>query len=76
MFGVEERIPIISLAKVPELPKFKYEFFFKDKDPKPLPFIEYFLDPILLILTPNFLKHLIVENISSDSRTFSVYEIF
>ena len=37
IFGVEESIPMRSLASVPELPKFNFEFFLIDRDPIPFP---------------------------------------
>ena len=37
--GVVERVPIKSLARVPELPKFKKVFFFACKDPNPFPYM-------------------------------------
>ena len=40
IFGVVDSIPIMSLARVPELPKFNSEFFFIDNDPKPFPKIK------------------------------------
>ena len=38
MFGVVDKTPIKSLAKVPELPKFKRLFFFICRDPIPVPY--------------------------------------
>ena len=52
--------PIMSLLAVPELPKFNSEFFFIEKDPKPLPKILYTLGLTFLIFTPSFLQTEIV----------------
>ena len=41
--GVVDKIPVKSLAKVPELPKFKVVFFFANSEPKPFPYIRYSL---------------------------------
>ena len=35
--GVVDKIPIKSLAQVPEFPQFKKLFFFAVSDPRPLP---------------------------------------
>ena len=76
MFGVVVSMPIKSLAKVPELPKLRVVFFLALKEPNPLPYIENFFSPDLFILTPSFLRHFIVDNTSSDSKTFSATETF
>ena len=73
--GVVESIPIISLASVPELPKFNSIFFFAENEPRPFPYtikLPFFFK----ILTPNFLRQMIVEITSSDSSIFFIYEIF
>ena len=36
--GVVDKIPIKSLAKVPEFPKFKVVFFLANSEPKPFPY--------------------------------------
>ena len=36
-YEIGDKIPIKSLAKVPELPKFNCKFFFANNEPKPFP---------------------------------------
>ena len=50
-------------------------FFFANKDPSPFPQTRYFLDFFFLILTPNFFRHLIVDNTSSDSNTLLIWDM-
>ena len=44
MSGVVDKIPIKSLAKVPEFPKFKFKFFLANNEPRPFPWIKYDFD--------------------------------
>ena len=46
-------MPISSLAKVPELPKFRVAFFLVCSDPRPLPKIKNSFLEIFLIFTPS-----------------------
>ena len=54
IFEVVDNNPIRSLARVPELPKFNFKFFFANKEPTPLPKIKFYLGFNFFILTPNF----------------------